>query len=244
MARHRRLVVPGIALHVVQRGNDRQDCFREETDYLVYLTLLRETAAKTDCAIHAYCLMTNHVHILLTPTDSQACSLLMRDLGRHYVQYFNRRHGRTGTLWEGRFHSCLVDSQAYVLGCHRYIERNPVRAAMVASPATYPWSSYRANSGTERDGWLTRHAEYLALAEDGERRHAAYQGMFEKADDPEFLAAVREATNTGGALVGDSLKAVLVGKGARVQRGKPGPKKGSTRPEVPVGQDLLDQLRT
>src|SRR5688500_13939065 len=110
MARQLRQVLPGIALHVIQRGVNRAACFRAEADYLVYLSHLRQLSARHECTLHAYCLMTNHVHLLLTPGDEESCSALMRDLGRRYVPYFNRRHGRTGTLWEGRFHSCMVES--------------------------------------------------------------------------------------------------------------------------------------
>ena len=106
MARHPRLIIPDIAVHIVQRGNDRQGCFRGETDYTVYLAMLRDVSAQRQCALHAYCLMTNHIHLLMTPPDGRACALLMRDLGRCYARYFNRRYGRTGTLWEGRFRSC------------------------------------------------------------------------------------------------------------------------------------------
>lgn len=118
MARHRRLIVPGVALHVRQRGVDGMACFREETDRLVYLSALRELIGKARCALHAYCLMTNHVHLLVTPTDEKGCSIFMRELGRRYVPYFNNRYGRTGTLWGGRFRSCLVESREYVLACY------------------------------------------------------------------------------------------------------------------------------
>jgi putative transposase len=147
MARQVRLIVPDIALHIVQRGVDREDCFAEDVDRLVYLSLLRELIAQTRCAVHAYCLMTNHVHLLLTPVTEEGPSTLMRKLGQRYVPYFNRRYSRTGTLWEGRFKSCLVESARYVLGCHRYIEQNPVRAGMVASAGAYAWSSYHGNAG-------------------------------------------------------------------------------------------------
>src|SRR5437762_54021 len=133
MPRQPRFVVPDIALHVRQRGNNGQACFVADGDRLVYLANLRELCAKTRCVLHAYCLMTNHVHLLLTPPDAASCASLMRDLGQRYVQYFNRRHGRTGTLWERRYRSCLVDSAHYGLGCYRSIERNPVRARMVAA---------------------------------------------------------------------------------------------------------------
>ena len=128
MPRQARLILPHVAAHIIQRGNNRAACFRVDSDYQVYLLQLRELARQLGCAVHAYCLMTNHVHLLLTPDHETACSLLMRDLGRSYVRYFNDRHERTGTLWEGRFRSCLVESAEYVLACYRYIELNPVRS--------------------------------------------------------------------------------------------------------------------
>ena len=224
MPRGPRVIVPGIALHVVQRGHNRRDCFQHDTDYLVYLSNLRDLSARTQCALHAYCLMTNHIHLLLTPSTPQGCATLMRTLGQRYVQYFNRRHQRSGTLWEGRYHSCLVDSAAYVIACHRYIERNPVRACMVSSADLYPWSSHNGNAGRASNNLLTPHAEYLALAENHLARHAAYQGLFATADDPVFLDAIRDATNGGFGLIGAELKARLPAPLLRrLERKPPGP---------------------
>lgn len=145
MARKLRLIYPGVAVHIIQRGVNRVPCFRADTDYLVYLSQLRQYAAEHGCAVHAYCLMTNHVHILVTPAREGSCTAMMRDLGRRYVPYFNARHERTGTLWEGRFRSCLVQSAHYVLACYRYIELNPVRADMVNHPAAYFWSDRKSH---------------------------------------------------------------------------------------------------
>ena len=233
MARHRRLIVPGVALHVVQRGVDRQRCFRDDADYLVYLSSLRELARKKQCAVHAYCLMTNHVHVLLTPPDLSACTDLMRDVGQRYVPYFNRRYMRTGTLWEGRFRSCVVDSREYVLACYRYIELNPVRAKILDSPLSYPWSSYGANTGALKDPSLTEHVEYSALGWNSEARQSAYRAFCDGDDPPGFLAAVRDATNGGVPLAGESLKTRLAMNGSRVERGKPGPR-GPRAPDEEV----------
>lgn len=150
----------------------------------------------------------------------------MRDLGQRYVAYFNRRYGRTGTLWEGRFRSCLVDSARYVLACHRYIERNPVRAGLVATAAEYPWSSYAANCGTASDPSLTAHPEYLALATDESGRRHAYRELCREPEEAGFLDAVRDATNAGYAvLIGEALKVRLSASSTRpLQRGKPGPR--------------------
>jgi putative transposase len=220
------LIVPEVALHIIQRGVDRRDCFVAAADRLVYLSSLRQLAAQKHCAIHAYCLMTNHVHLLLTPGDAASCSSLMRDLGQRYVAYFNRRHGRSGTLWEGRFRSCLVDSAQYTLACYRYIERNPVRAGMVASPQEYPWSSYAANSARAADPTLSPHAEYLALASDSGARAQAYRHLCEEQDQPAFLEAIRDATNAGYApLIGRELRERLTATVARpLERAKPGPR--------------------
>jgi putative transposase len=233
MARPPRLVIPGIALHIRHRGVNKAACFFDDTDRLVYLSRLRELAAATRCALHAYCLMTNHVHLLLTPPEEGAAAILMRELGQCYVQYVNRRHRRTGTLWEGRFRSCLVDSAAYVLACHRYIELNPVEAGMVPSPLAYRWSSHSENTGAEDRRMLSAHAEYEALAPSIERRQGAYRSLFGLPQDPRFLEAIRAATSGGYPLVGDALKARLIAEGrVHIERGKPGPQ---TEPETNDG---------
>src|SRR3954463_6293578 len=189
MARQPRLIVPDVALHIVQRGVDRQDCFSEETDRVVYLSLLRELCEETRCAVHAYCLMTNHVHLLLTPAAPDGPSVLMRKVGQRYVPYFNRRYSRTGTLWEGRFKSCLVESARYVLGCQRYIESNPVRASMVAHPGAYRWSSYGGNAGLADDALLTPNQEYAALGLSAASTQAAYRDLFQTPEDPALTKA-------------------------------------------------------
>jgi putative transposase len=224
MARQPRLIVPDVALHIVQRGVDRQDCFSEETDRVVYLSLLRELCEETRCAVHAYCLMTNHVHLLLTPAAPDGPSVLMRKVGQRYVPYFNRRYSRTGTLWEGRFKSCLVESARYVLGCHRYIESNPVRASMVSHPAAYRWSSHHGNAGSGEDPVLTAHVEYAGLGLNPVSTRIAYRALFEIPEDAALTKAIRDATNGGYPLVGDALKGQLVKQARRtLARRKPGP---------------------
>src|SRR5687768_4695644 len=160
MARRPRLRMSGVPQHVIQRGNNRQATFFAEEDYRFYLACLQEAARKHDCAIHAYVLMTNHVHLLVTPQGPDAMSLVMRDLGRRYVQYINFTYGRSGTLWEGRFKSILVDAQRYFFTCCRYIELNPVRAGMVAHPEEYRWSSHCFNALGHEDHLLSAHHEY------------------------------------------------------------------------------------
>jgi putative transposase len=235
MPRHARYIVPDIALHVIQRGHNRNACFRDDTDRMVYLATLAELIGTTACALHAYCLMDNHVHMLLTPPTPQACARLMRNLGKRYAQYFNRRYERIGALWQGRYRSCLVDSAPYVLACYRYIERNPVRARMVASAADYRWSSFDGNSGRTANRLLKPHVEYLALAAgDGSRQHA-YSLMLGEADDAGFLTAIRDATNGGIALVGAQIKAKLQAESGRLlEHKRPGP--------VPADKPTLDTL--
>ena len=233
MPRQARFIVPDIAHHVIQRGHNRSACFRDDTDRTVYLATLAELLRNRAIALHAYCLMTNHVHMLLTPGTELACATLMRNLGQRYAQYFNRRYDRTGGLWEGRYRSCLVDSANYVLACYRYIERNPVRAGMVASAAAYRWSSYQGNAGGAFNRLLTPHVEYLALANDENTRRPAYQQMLEVADEPGFLTAIRDATNGGLALVDDALKAKLqTDTGRSLEHKKPGPAPASESADV------------
>ncbi len=223
MPRQPRLILPGVAVHIIQRGNNRAACFRDESDYRLYLLHLRELAARLDCEVHAYCLMTNHVHLLMTPTSAEGCIALMRDLGQRYVQYFNRHHRRSGTLWEGRFRSCVAESARYVLACYRYIELNPVRAEMVDHPARYPWSSYGANTGMRDDVLISPHAEFLALGSDEMKRYSAYRQMFGQALDPSVVGAIREATNGGYPLGSESFtRSIAAPSGRRLERGRPG----------------------
>jgi putative transposase len=228
MARKLRFIYPGVAVHIIQRGVNRVPCFRADADYLVYLSHLRQFAAKHGCTVHAYCLMTNHVHLLVTPAREDSCTAMMRDLGRRYVPYFNARHERTGTLWEGRFRSCLVESAHYVLACYRYIEMNPVRAEMVNHPAGYLWSSYAVNSGARSDPFLAEHAEFSALSAESGKRHAAYRGLFDGAMDEALLEAIREATNGGFPLASEHFKtSVLAPLGWKLGPAKPGPRANS-----------------
>ena len=191
--------MPDIALHVVQRGNNRGDCFFRDADYAAYLGFLGFCGRHFDCSVHAYCLMTNHVHLLLTPHTPSACALFMKALGQSYAQYINKAAGRTGSLWEGRFHSCLVDSTHYVFVCHRYVELNPVRAGMVAFPGDYPWSSYVANA-QGGDGLVTPHAAYLGLAEQEHERRKIYREMFGSHLEERLVDEIRRATRSGSPL--------------------------------------------
>ena len=174
-------------MHVVQRGNNKRSCFRRTQDYRVYLNAMRLAAETYDVAVHAYVLMTNHVHLLLTPGATRAVSQFMQSIGRRYVLYFNSNHERTGTLWEGRFRSSIVDSGEYLLACYRYIELNPVRAGIVSDPSRYPWSSYHANALGREDVLLRPHDTWAELGETGVERCRAYRRLFGNEIDVEEI---------------------------------------------------------
>lgn len=209
MPRRARLAIAGIPWHIIQRGNNRSACFYAEEDYLRYLDTLGELSKKYTCAVHAYVLMTNHVHLLLTPKKADSAALLMKNLGQRYVQYVNCVYRRSGTLWEGRFRSCLTQSEEYVLSCYRYIELNPVRAAMVQYPREYRWSSYRGNAEGVTNDLLTPQAEYLRLGHEDEVRQAAYRELFKSHIDSRRCDEIRTATNSNYALGSERFKAEI-----------------------------------
>ena len=206
MARLPRLNPPGVAQHIIQRGNNRQPCFTREKDYSSYLEWLDHYAREYGLAIHAYVLMTNHVHILATPRDEESASKTMQSLGRKYVRYFNWAHDRTGTLWEGRFRSCLVENERYLLECYRYIELNPVRAGLVADPADYRWSSHRINAVGENGFGVVPHPEYLGLGRTLTERRASYRGLFDVCLNDSMVKEIRDSVNKGLVLGSDGFK--------------------------------------
>lgn len=191
MPRQRRLDLAGVPQHVIQRGNNRQPCFLREQDYRCYLSQLDDAARAHACRIHAYVLMTNHVHLLMTPQVAGAVARTMQSLGRRYVGYFNATYRRSGTLWEGRYKSCLVDSERYLLTCYRYIELNPVRAAMVAAPGDYAWSSYCANADGVADRLVQPHDEYARLGATLDERCTAYRALFLEAIGEDRMSEIR-----------------------------------------------------
>lgn len=195
MPRQPRPIVAEIPVHIIQRGNNRLKCFFVDADFELYRELLRDAALKADCEIHAYALMTNHVHLLVSSKHDHGPASMMKSLGERYVQYVNRRHARTGTLWGGRYRSCLVQSERYLMVCHRYIELNPVRAEMVTHPADYPWSSYRRNAHGEADPLVTPHYLYGRLGMDDLSRERAYRDLFSEVLPDSTLCAIRKATN-------------------------------------------------
>jgi putative transposase len=203
MPRRPRPVLAEIPLHIIQRGNNRARCFFADVDYLVYLDLLKRCAEDAQCQIHAYVLMSNHVHLLVTPQMRMSPACLMKGLGQQYTQYVNRRYRRTGSLWEGRYKSSLVDHARYLLVCQRYIELNPVRAQMVTHPSHYPWSSYRTNAQGHMSELITPHRVYTALGAHQIAREQAYRQLFEIPLEDETLQQVRRAA-CGNFVLGDS----------------------------------------
>ncbi|MFN2338941.1 MAG: transposase, partial [Gammaproteobacteria bacterium] len=223
MARKPRFNLPGVPQHVIQRGNNREPCFFAEEDYRYYLEHLGKAAGKAECAIHAYVLMTNHVHLLVTPMREWAVSDMMQSLGRCYVRYVNRVYRRTGSLWEGRYKASLVDTEQYLLACYRYIELNPVRAGMTGAASEYRWSSYRATALGEEDPLLVPHEEYLRLGRDEAARRYAYRELFRHHMEDAALHEIREALNQelvlGSERFKDRIEQMVV---RRVRPGKPG----------------------
>lgn len=195
MSRKPRFCLADVPQHVIQRGHNRAPCFFAVDDYQRYRQDLHEAAEQNRVCIHAYVLMTNHVHLLVTPAHAYGITHMMQDLGRKFVRYMNRTYRRTGSLWEGRFKASLVDSEAYLLTCMRYIEMNPVRAGMVGHPGEYRWSSYAANAQGRADVLVVQHPLYQALGPAPEQRRYAYRSLFSYQLDSSALHAVREALN-------------------------------------------------
>ena len=203
MPRKARMFLPEIPSHVVSRGNNRDACFYAEDDYCFYLQCLREACSKHRVCVHAYVLMTNHVHLLLTPETEAGIPCVMQSIGRRYVQYINKTYKRSGTLWEGRYKASLVEAENYLLACYRYIELNPVRAFIVAHPADYRWSSYGVNAGIKPRKQLVAHEVYQRLGSDEESRCHAYRELFSTELEKSVLHTIQKAS-TFSMPLGDS----------------------------------------
>jgi putative transposase len=233
MPRLPRINIPGITFHVVQRGNDRHRTFFADDDYRSYLLSLRRISRRYETRVHAYALMSNHVHLLMTADRADGISLTMQLLGSTYTRRINNAHGRSGTLWEGRFKSSPIDSDFYCLACYRYIELNPVRAGLVAHPADYQWSSHRENSGARALSIVEPHDSYLALSSNDKARFTCYRQLFDEQLPAAALSEFRTATSSGTPIGSDQfrqqiqdLSGVPVGPGLRGS-----PRKGRTRHE-------------
>jgi putative transposase len=192
MPRRKRCYLPGVPSHVVQRGNNRQDCFFSDEDRGFYIKTLNQALERFEVDLHAYVLMSNHVHLLMTPASQDGISKVMQALGRSYVGYINHRYQRSGTLWEGRHKASLIDSEPYLLSCQRYIELNPVRAGMVEHPGQYFWSSYQSNAHGKAIACITPHDIYLRLGSDSIARKKAYQALFEESFPQDDLDRLRQ----------------------------------------------------
>lgn len=214
---------------MIQRGNNRSVIFVTDEDYRFYLEKLNAACQKYACDLHAYVLMTNHVHLLITPHHPGAIGKVMQMLGRYYVQYFNHQYQRTGTLWEGRYKATLLDSDQYLLVCSRYIELNPVRAGMVSHPSDYPWSSYAFNALGKDNSVLTPDPLYLALGNDADERQAGYRALFDHHIPEKTLNEIREATNKAWVLGGGRFQEEV--EKLLQRQVKPKPRGGDRRPE-------------
>jgi putative transposase len=206
MPRKPRFYIPDIPCHVIQRGNNRDPCFFSEENYHFYLENLKSACSMHHVAVHAYVLMTNHVHLLMTPETTEGISSVMQSLGRRYVQHINQAYGRSGTLWEGRHKSCPVDAESYLLACYRYIESNPVVARMVDHPGAYPWSSYRANAYGEADELITPHPLYLQLGLSAPVRQTNYRELFSASSGKDEIHAIQTASQFSTPLGSDHFR--------------------------------------
>jgi putative transposase len=219
------MYLPGVPSHVVQRGNNRDVCFYCDDDYQFYLECLKQAARKYGVSIHAYVLMTNHVHLLLTPAQTESISRAMQSIGRRYVQYINFTYRRSGTLWEGRHKASLVDAESYLLSCYRYIELNPVRAGMVEHPGDYRWSSYRHHAYDEKNALISDHELFRRLGLNAEERRHHYRMLFNVDLDKDLLHTIRTAANFSMPLGNDRFKAQIeqaLGRSVgQARRGKP-----------------------
>ena len=211
MSRRHRLSLPGIPLHVIHRGTDRCAIFRDGLDFSTYWHVINDASRRTQCAIHAYVMMRNHVHLLVAPAEAGGVASMIQIIGRRYVQHFNRRHLRTGTLWEGRYRSAIIDSDRYLFACMRYIELNPVRAGISSHPREYAWSSYLANAEQEPDPLVTPHPLYERLAGNAPGRAASYREMVARGEPyADADAHLREGTHSGRILGSPAFRRQLV----------------------------------
>jgi putative transposase len=234
MARLPRFFVKGETLHIIQRGNNRNPVFCAKHDYLYFLDCLQQARLEHGLVIHAYVLMTNHLHVLASPEHEASLPKTLQSVGRRYVQHFNYAYKRTGTLWEGRYHATLIDSERYLLTCMRYIELNPVRAGVVDHPADYPWSSYRSNAIEAGDPLLAPHEFYQCLGRSIEERQYAYRQLFGAQLSKTDVDAIRDATQKAWVLGNDSfrnrIEALADRRATPLSKGRPS--KDSTKNRV------------
>ena len=225
MPRKPRFFIENVPVHIVQRGHSKAPIFFEDSDYRAYLNWLNDAAERYECDIHAYVLMTNHIHILATPRHKDSVTRMMQYVGRYYVPYINHTYGTSGSIWEGRYKASLVQEDRYLLTCMRYIELNPVRANMVKSPAQYRWSSYKANALGKEDPLITPRPEYTALGRTMAIRTEQYRALFKAEVENKLLTEIRNAWQTGTPLGNDLFKGKIERrlklKVGQARRGRP-----------------------
>jgi len=242
MARLPRLLLPGFPVHLVVRGNDRQSIFRSEGDRIFFHRCLVETTQRFEVAVHAYVFMSNHVHLLATAARARSHSQVVQAMGRRYVSYFNFLHGRTGTLWEGRFRSSIVESDRYLLACQRYIERNPVRAGIVAAPRDYAWSSHRCVAGGRPDDLVTPHELVLGLGFEEASRRRAYRKLFDLAPDEKEIGRIRDALHCGWALGSADFCAFVKSQAGRPTARRPAGRKRSDAGSASIAAPRINSI--
>ena len=238
MPRRARLNLPAAPMHVIQRGNNRQATFFSDDDYRFYLQCLADAARRYACRIHAYVLMTNHVHLLAGAQAPYAISRMMQHVGRRFVQYVNTTYRRSGTLWEGRFKASLVDSETYFLRCCRYIDCNPVRAGMVTDPAHYPWSSHRRLALGESNPLLSGHEQYLRLGATPGERQRAYRALVMSDIDSADLTEIRNSTQRGWPIGSERFKDQIE---QALDRAARPPRRGRPRKKRPA--EMSEQMK-
>lgn len=225
MPRKPRFYLPNIPVHIVHRGHSREPVFFEAQDYATYAYWVAESAKRYKIAVHAFVLMTNHIHLLITPPDGESVSRFMQFIGRRYVPYINHKYGKSGSIWEGRYKASLVQAEAYFLTVMRYIELNPVRAGMVESPSHYRWSSFCHNAGIREIGFIRFHEAYLALGKQGEDRYRAYKALFSRHIDDTAMKKISDAWQTGTPLGSEyfieKVELQLSKKVGQARRGRP-----------------------
>jgi len=225
MSRLPRYFIPDTPFHVILRGNNREPIFANDEDCQFFRDVLLDAVKRHGVSVHAYVFMTNHIHLLASPSRADSLPKALQSLGRRYVQYFNYRYQRTGTLWEGRYRATVVDAEPYLVECMRYIELNPVRAGMVKHPADFIWSSYHANAQGAQDALVTHHELYLRAGRASDERQAVYQDFFKTHTAPETLSRIRDCTNKGWALgdegFGSKIEALANRRVAPLPKGRP-----------------------
>jgi putative transposase len=220
------MYLPGIPAHVIQRGNNREPCFFAECDYRFYLHRLGRALNRYCVQLHAYVLMTNHVHLLLTPADSTGISRVMSLLGQRYAQYINAKYRRSGSIWEGRYKASLINADEHLLSCYRYIELNPVRAGMVETPDRYPWSSYRYHAWGEANQLIQDHPLFIDLGRSAIKRQSAYQKLFQVELPNMTIHSIRQAAHAnyplGNERFKDNIEKTVQRQVGYAKRGRPG----------------------